>query len=121
LTGSTRHRDAAEAALAKVGPIAAQHARFAGWACAVAEAALAGPLQIAVVGTGAAAENLRSLAWSSTSPGAVVVAGAPDQPGVPLLADRPLVKDEPAVYVCRGFVCDAPVSTADDLLAALAR
>ncbi|MDQ1657214.1 MAG: uncharacterized protein QOD41_2297, partial [Cryptosporangiaceae bacterium] len=38
LTGSTRHREAADAALAKVGGIAARHPRAAGWACAVAEA-----------------------------------------------------------------------------------
>jgi hypothetical protein len=121
LAGSGRHREAADAALAKVGGIAAQHARFAGWACTVAEAALAGPLQVAVVGDGPDAEELRRAAWASTSPGAVVVAGAPDQAGVPLLADRPLVKEAPAAYVCRGFVCDAPVTTVDDLAKALAR
>ena len=54
LTGSSRHREAADAALAKVGGIAAKHARFAGWSCAVAEAALAGPIQVAVVGAGPA-------------------------------------------------------------------
>ncbi len=118
LTGSTRHREAAEAALAKVTPIAARHARFAGWSCAVAEAALAGPLQIAVVGPG---RDLVRAAWASTSPGAVVVAGEPDQPGVPLLAQRPLVDGGPAAYVCRGFVCDRPVTSVDDLNSALAR
>jgi len=121
LTGSSRHAEAAEAALAKVSAVAAQHARFAGWSCAVAEAALTGPLQIAVVGEGPAAEALRRAAWASTSPGAVVVAGAPDQPGVPLLAERPLVGGEPAAYVCRGFVCDRPVTSVDELAATLAR
>ncbi len=116
LTGSTRHREAADAALAKVGTIAARHARFAGWSCAVAEAALAGPLQIAVVGPG---PDLVRAAWATTSPGAVVVAGEPDQPGVPLLADRPLVDGAAAAYVCRGFACDRPVTTLDELAAAL--
>jgi len=37
----------------------------------------------------------------------------------PLLADRPLVDDAPAAYVCRGFACRAPVTTAEDLSAAL--
>ena len=118
LTGSSRHREAADAALAKVGSIAAQHARFTGWSCAVGEAALAGPLQVAVVGGGS---ELVRTAWAATSPGAVIVAGEPDQPGVPLLADRPLVGGEPAAYVCRGFVCDRPVTSVDDLAAALAR
>jgi uncharacterized protein YyaL (SSP411 family) len=49
----------------------------------------------------------------------VVVAGAPDQPGVPLLADRPWVDGGPAAYVCRGFVCERPVTTVADLVASL--
>src|SRR5690606_33431210 len=50
LTGSTRHREAAEAAVAATGAIARQAPRFAGWTLAVAEAVAAGPLQVAVVG-----------------------------------------------------------------------
>jgi uncharacterized protein YyaL (SSP411 family) len=119
LTGSTRHREAADAALAKVGGIAAKHARFAGWSCAVAEAALAGPVQVAVVGDGPDAAELRRAAWASTSPGAVIVAGTPDQDGVPLLAARPLVGGAAAAYVCHGFVCDAPVTTVGALTTAL--
>ena len=55
------------------------------------------------------------------TPGAVVVAGAPDQPGVPLLADRPLVGGRAAAYVCRGFVCAAPVTDPEALRAAISR
>jgi hypothetical protein len=43
----------------------------------------------------------------------------PDAAGVPLLADRPLVGGAPAAYVCRGFVCELPVTTPDALRAAL--
>jgi uncharacterized protein YyaL (SSP411 family) len=50
----------------------------------------------------------------------VVVVGEPDAPGVPLLADRPLVDGRPAAYVCRGFVCSAPVTDVSALGAALA-
>jgi hypothetical protein len=50
----------------------------------------------------------------------VIVSGRPDDPGVPLLADRPLVGGRPAAYVCRGMVCDLPVTTADDLARQLA-
>jgi len=39
---------------------------------------------------------------------------------VPLLADRPL-RNGSTAYVCRGFVCDAPVSTEADLAAKLRR
>jgi uncharacterized protein YyaL (SSP411 family) len=112
LTASVRHREAAEQALEAGGAVAAREPRFAGWTLAVAEAAVAGPLQVAVVGSGREAEALLERARRTASPGAVVVAGAPDAPGVPLLADRPLVDGGAAAYVCRGFVCDRPVTTA---------
>ncbi|PFG39959.1 hypothetical protein ATJ97_2479 [Georgenia soli] len=119
LTGSSRHREAAESALAAAGAIARAAPRFAGWSLAVAEAAAAGPLQVAVVGDDDAAAELAALARASTSPGLVVAVGPPDAPGVPLLADRPLVRGGAAAYVCRGFVCDLPVTTAPDLAAQL--
>jgi hypothetical protein len=34
---------------------------------------------------------------------------------VPLLADRPARGGHATAYVCRGFVCDAPVSDPDAL------
>jgi len=129
LTGSAQYRDAAEAALAVVGWIAARQPRFCGWAMAVAEAALAGPLQVAVVGPdgsiavvgpdGSDRGALALVARLGTSPGAVVVAGEPDDEGVPLLADRPLVDGAAAAYVCRGFVCDAPTTDPAALAAAV--
>jgi len=115
LTGSIPHLDAASAALDAVGAVAAQNARFAGWALAVAEARAAGPLQVAVVGSGVARDELAAVARAATSPGLVVVAGEPDAAGIPLLADRPLVDGRPAAYVCRGFVCDRPTTEPDQL------
>ncbi|MGC2569071.1 MAG: hypothetical protein WA488_25865, partial [Mycobacterium sp.] len=38
-----------------------------------------------------------------------------------LLAGRDRVAAADAVYVCRGRVCDLPVTSAEDLAAALAR
>jgi hypothetical protein len=119
LTDSVPHRDAAVAALAKVGALVEKHARFAGWAAAVGEALVAGPAEVAIVGEGPAAAELRRTAWASTAPGAVVVSGPPDAPGIPLLADRPLVDGRAAAYVCRGFVCSAPVTEPAQLRAAL--
>jgi uncharacterized protein YyaL (SSP411 family) len=58
---------------------------------------------------------LAAAAWRHRPPGAVVVAGQPDAAGVPLLADRPLLDGRPAAYVCRGFVCDLPVTAVADL------
>jgi uncharacterized protein YyaL (SSP411 family) len=49
----------------------------------------------------------------------VAVAGAPDRPGVPLLAQRPLVDGRAAAYVCRGFVCDRPTTDSSTLAGAV--
>ncbi|MFI6517132.1 thioredoxin domain-containing protein [Spirillospora sp. NPDC050679] len=121
LTGSQRHRDAAAEALSPAGLLAEKHARFAGWGLAVAEAHLAGPLEVAVVGD-PGDERTRALhqtALMSVSPGAVVSAGAPGSDASPLLAGRGLVDGAPAAYVCRGFTCRLPVTTPADLGAEL--
>ncbi|MFF0172604.1 thioredoxin domain-containing protein [Micromonospora profundi] len=119
LTGETRYREAAEAALATVAPIVGRHARFTGYAATVGEALLSGPYEIAVVTGDPAGDPLVAAAHRHAPPGAVVVAGAPDQPGVPLLADRPFVDGRSAAYVCRGFVCQRPVTSVEELVAQL--
>ncbi len=114
LTGEPRYREAAQAALATVAPLATRYARFAGYSCATGEALLSGPYEIAIVGGGpgrsTGGADLLDTAWRLAPPGAVIVSGAPDQPGVPLLADRPLIDGVSTAYVCRGFVCDRPVT-----------
>ena len=116
-----RYRDAAEVALRGAGMLAEKHPRFAGHWLTAAEAMVRGPLQVAVVGENAdpAREALLAHAHRIAPGGAVVVAGRPDAVGVPLLADRPLVDGEAAAYVCRGFVCDRPVTRVDELTASL--
>src|SRR3954466_14788369 len=89
VAGSPEHRARGEEALASLARLVAQAPQAAGWAAAVGEALPAAPLEGAVsgpVGPGRAA--LEQAARRATSPGAVVVAGEPDAPGVPLLADR---------------------------------
>jgi len=119
LTGSARHLQAASEAVDAGGSVAGRDPRFAGWTLAVAEAREAGPLQVAVVGTGPAADDLSRVARDSLSPGLVLVAGEPDAPGIPLLAGRLLVGGKPAAYVCRGFVCERPLTAVDELSDAL--
>jgi hypothetical protein len=120
LTGSARHREAAEAALRQVGALATEQPRFLGWALAAAEAMVDGPVQVAVVGE-AGAGVLSATAWRQRPPGAVLTSAEPDAPGLPLLAQRPLVRGGPAAYVCRGMVCDLPVTDADALSRQLRR
>ncbi len=120
LTGSTSAAEAGRAATEAGAGLALREPRFGGWTLAVAEALADGPRQVAVVGTGSGAGALARVARASTAPGLVVVHGQPDADGVPLLAGRPLVNGACAAYVCRGFVCDLPVTTPEDLRARLA-
>ncbi len=101
LTGALDYREAAETALAKVVPLIAKHPRFAGEAAAVAEAMIAGPAEVAVVGR----PDLERIARLSPSPGAVVVTSGP------LTEGRP----DPAVYICRHFTCERPLSDAAEV------
>ncbi len=112
VTGSSTHREAAEGALGATQALSAKAPRFAGWGLAVAEAVLAGPAEVAVVGAGDDPDRtaLHRTAWESPAPGAAIVVGTPDGDGVPLLRDRPLVDGSAAAYVCRGFVCERPVT-----------
>jgi hypothetical protein len=121
LTGSARHREAAEAALGVLPAIAARYPRAAGAGLAVAEAWLAGPPEIAVVGD-PDDERTRALhrtALRTAPPGAVLAFGDGRAADVPLLAGRGLVDDAPAAYVCRQFTCQAPVTTPEQLERAL--
>ena len=101
ITGSARHRTAAEAVLGTLAPLLGRHARFAGWGLAAAEALLAGPAEVVVLDR---PDPLR-VARLGTSPGAVVVTGGP------LAQGRPTG----AAYVCRGYVCELPTTDAEHL------
>ncbi|MFJ9855363.1 thioredoxin domain-containing protein [Streptomyces sp. NPDC101150] len=124
LTGSALHRDAAERALGIVTALGGRAPRFIGWGLAVAEAALAGPREVAVVGSpdDPATAALHRAALLGTAPGTVVALGAPgsdDAGEVPLLMDRPLVDGRPAAYVCHHFTCERPTTDPDELGARL--
>ncbi|GHC67553.1 thioredoxin domain-containing protein [Streptomyces collinus] len=121
-TGSEPHRTAAERALGVVKALGPRVPRFIGWGLAVAEAALDGPREVAVVGPSLDDEGTRSLhrtALLGTAPGAVVAVGVPESEEFPLLSGRPLVGGEPAAYVCRNFTCDAPTTEVERLRAVL--
>ncbi|MFJ5674226.1 thioredoxin domain-containing protein [Streptomyces sp. NPDC093097] len=120
LTGSALHRDAAERALGIVTALGGRAPRFIGWGLAVAEAALDGPREIAVVGPAddPATRALHRAALLGTAPGAVVALGAPGADAaaeVPLLMARPLVDGAPAAYVCRHFTCERPTTDPEEL------
>jgi uncharacterized protein YyaL (SSP411 family) len=94
-----------------------QHApRSAGHWLAVAEAAVRGPLQVAVA-CQPSGSSLLADARRLAPGGAIVVGGEMDSSAV--LAGRDRVDGADAAYVCRGRVCDLPVTGASELAAAL--
>jgi hypothetical protein len=114
LTGSGVHREAAEQTLAVLARLAERAPRFAGHALAAAETMLEGPEEIVVVGApGPARDALEDAA--RRRPGAVVLVAEPGRDDVPLLVDRDEVDGRAAAYVCRGFVCERPVTDPDAL------
>jgi uncharacterized protein len=111
-----RYASAADATVASATPILARLARSGGHWLAVAEAAVRGPIQIAVACDPQHSELL-SAARELAPGGAVVVGGSVNSSE--LLLDRGRVDGSDAAYVCRGRVCDLPVTTKRDLAAAL--
>ncbi|MGV0793346.1 thioredoxin domain-containing protein [Mycolicibacterium sp. XJ1819] len=107
---------AAEATLSGAAPILARLPRSAGHWLAVAEAAVRGPVQIAVACDPADSDLLT--AARRLAPGGAVVVGGPVNSSE-LLVDRDRVGGSDAAYVCRGRVCDLPVTTAAELAVAL--
>ena len=110
-----RYLRAAGEALSAHSVLVERAPRAAGHWLAVAEAAVRGPLQIAVAcePTSSLLAEARRLAPG----GAIVVGGEKDSSA--LLAGRGRVHGADAAYVCRGRVCDLPVTDASELKAAL--
>jgi len=110
------YASAAEATLAGAAAILARSAQAGGHWLAVAEAAVRGPIQIAVACDPLTSELL--IDARRLAPGGAIVVGGPVNSSE-LLADRDWVTGADAAYVCRGRTCDLPVTTAGELAAAL--
>ncbi|HEX7716816.1 MAG TPA: N-acylglucosamine 2-epimerase, partial [Marmoricola sp.] len=116
LTGSGRHRDAAEAALASVRMLAEKAPRFAGWSLAAAASALDGPKEIVVVAEPGDPAGMALATRARGSLGSVVMVVPPGTGGIPLLEGRGLVDGRAAAYVCRSMVCERPVTDPEELV-----
>ncbi|HEX9087041.1 MAG TPA: thioredoxin domain-containing protein [Arthrobacter sp.] len=129
LSGSAEHRALAGNILALLPSLATRAPRAAGWLLATAQAALAGPLEAAVVGpdTPERAALHRELLLSP-SPGLVIAlqddtlpAGAAADDGVPLLRGRGAAPGGgPLAYLCRGMVCGLPAASPGEVRERLA-
>ena len=112
ITGAVRYRQAAADALQAHSPLLARAPRSAGHWLAVAEAAVRGPLQVAVACSDPSSPLLAD-ARRLAPGGAIVIGGAVDSSE--LLIGRDRVGGSDAAYVCRGQVCDLPVTSSAEL------
>ncbi|NQV06608.1 thioredoxin domain-containing protein, partial [bacterium] len=95
------------------------HPAAAGHLLAVAATRIQEPLEIAITGN-LADERALALLDEVRRHGSTGVFLASGEAGsIPLLADRPSIDGAPAAYVCRGFTCDAPVTSPGALRRAL--
>jgi uncharacterized protein YyaL (SSP411 family) len=109
LTGDPETTAAAHASMsALLAHPAGGDPRFSGWAMAVREAMLVGPLEVAVIGE--AGGPLHRAAMSGTSPGLVVAVGEAHALHPPLLAQRTALDSNGTAYVCRNFTCGLPTT-----------
>jgi uncharacterized protein YyaL (SSP411 family) len=111
-----RYLRAAADSLAEHSVLLERAPRSGGHWLAVAESAVRGPLQIAVA-CDPARSALLADARRLAPGGAIVVGGERDSSA--LLAGRDRVGGADAAYVCRGRLCDLPVTSATELAGAL--
>jgi uncharacterized protein YyaL (SSP411 family)/aryl-alcohol dehydrogenase-like predicted oxidoreductase len=123
--GRADFRERAVAAIQAYGKAIAQHPRAFCRSLCVVDFLLEGPVELAFVGTpgDAGLEALRAAVGRRYLPNRIVAhhdpasGGAPD---LPLLAGKGLVGGRAALYLCRNFACQAPVTDPADLDRALA-
>jgi uncharacterized protein YyaL (SSP411 family) len=121
-TGDTRYWRVAETAVASMGAAILQAPTgFAQWLIA-ATFILSEPQELAIVGepgqddTAAMLDAVRQ----AYRPNLVIAAG-PESAGetIPLMAQRPMIGDRATAYLCRRFMCKAPATEPEQLLAQL--
>jgi uncharacterized protein YyaL (SSP411 family) len=98
-------------------PLAARHPQAFGHLLRAADFYLAPVKEVAIVGPAPEAGELLRVVRGVYRPHLVLACGEAD--GVPLLKDRQPVDGHAAAYVCEHFVCQAPVTSAAELAAAL--
>ena len=115
LSGNGDYERHAVGALRLLAPMVARHPLAFGHALQAIDFYLATVREVAIVGP--APEPLLEVVRAAYRPHVVLAGGEHD--GVRLLQDREPVDGRAAAYVCERFVCQAPVTTAQALRAAL--
>ncbi|MEA2646562.1 MAG: uncharacterized protein QOE92_1645 [Chloroflexota bacterium] len=117
LSGEGAYRDAAVDVMSALTHSLASHPLFFGRLLSAVDTHLSNPMEVAVVGdlrSPAAAALLREVR-SEYLPAMVLAAGPPGSSVPPLLGAREGAASGAVAYVCRGFVCSLPVTSASGL------
>jgi uncharacterized protein len=117
LSGEAKYEQAARGGLALLFALALRHPLAFGHLLRAADFHLASVREVAIVGEAGEARALLAVVRERYRPHLVLAGGAAD--GVPLLQGRETVAGQPAAYVCEHFACQAPVTSAAELEAAL--
>ena len=129
LTGEPGYEQRATALMKQFMPPAEQAPQSYAQLLIALDYALSPSREIVIVGEpgSEAVESLVRVVWERFLPGAVVAGVAADAAGVaagplsayPLAEGRSMVEGKPAAYVCEGYACKLPATSADELRAAL--
>ena len=122
LTDNRAMRERAEWVLTTMAEPMAKHGPAFGYLLNCADQAINGSTQVALVGNppSEAFQDLADVVAKMYVPALVLAGGPPaEHSGVALLDGRPTIDGRPTAYVCRGYVCDRPVTGAADLEATL--
>jgi uncharacterized protein YyaL (SSP411 family) len=127
LAGSDEYLRRGRWVLESLGEPLARYPSAFGHALGAAELAVHGATEVAIIGA-SGEERFDSLVRETAErylPSLVLAAGPPPSEQssaiLPLLRDRSLIEGRAAAYVCRGYVCDAPVTESSALAEQLER
>ncbi|HET9317536.1 MAG TPA: aldo/keto reductase [Vicinamibacteria bacterium] len=109
----------AESALRAYGKAIARQPRAFAWSLMAADFLLEGPVELALVGGGSERDALWRSANARFLPNRVIAHQESGGSALPLLAGKTPVNGRAALYVCRNFACQAPVTEVDAVGAAL--
>jgi len=120
-TGEASYRERADNYLQHLADIMVQHPQAFGHALCALDFSLSAAKEIALVGDlkFPATQALLQTVNATYLPASVLACAPPLEPSaappIALLADRPLKDGKPTAYVCQNFVCQAPVTTSEEL------
>ena len=112
LTGNENYWQLAERSLQAIAKLMMQYPTGFGQWLNAASFALSEPREIALIGSVEELAPLLEVVRSRYRPFQVIASRGEDaEPSLPLLANRPKIDARGTAYVCRRFVCEAPVTS----------